>query len=31
MQGYEGFKKDILNFTGLDLSLYKEKQMRRRL
>ncbi len=31
MQGYEGFKKDIFNFTGLDLSLYKEKQMRRRL
>lgn len=31
MQGYEEFKKDIYNFTGLDLSLYKEKQMRRRL
>ncbi len=31
MEGYEGFKKDIYNFTGLDLSLYKEKQMKRRL
>ncbi len=31
MLGYEEFKKDVFNLTGLDLSLYKEKQMRRRL
>ncbi len=31
MEGYEGFKKDVFNYTGLDLSLYKEKQMKRRL
>ncbi len=31
MLGYEEFKKDIYNLTGLDLSLYKEKQMKRRL
>jgi chemotaxis protein methyltransferase CheR len=28
---YEGFKKNILQKTGIDLSLYKEAQMKRRL
>lgn len=28
---YEGFKKEILNLSGIDLSAYKEKQMKRRL
>lgn len=31
MEGYEQFKTKIFKLTGLDLSLYKEKQMRRRL
>jgi len=31
MQGYESFKQKVLNKTGIDLSLYKEKQMKRRL
>ncbi len=31
MEGYEKFKGKILKLTGLDLSLYKEKQMKRRL
>lgn len=31
MEGYEKFKADIFKLTGLDLSSYKEKQMRRRL
>ncbi len=31
MQGYEEFKRDVFKLTGLDLSLYKEKQMKRRL
>lgn len=28
---YEGFKKEIYKLSGIDLSLYKEKQMKRRL
>lgn len=28
---YEGFKKEIYKISGIDLSLYKEKQMKRRL
>lgn len=28
---YEGFKKEIYKMSGIDLSLYKEKQMKRRL
>ena len=31
MEGYEEFKKQILLLTNIDLSLYKEKQMRRRI
>lgn len=31
MQGYEEFKAKIFKLVGLDLSLYKEKQMKRRL
>lgn len=31
MTGYEEFKKDIFRKTGIDLNLYKEKQMKRRL
>ena len=28
---YEGFKKDVLALTKIDLNYYKEKQMRRRI
>lgn len=28
---YEGFKKDVLRLTKIDLNFYKEKQMRRRI
>lgn len=28
---YEGFKKNVLSLTGIDLSSYKEKQMKRRI
>lgn len=31
MEGYEEFKKQVLLLTKIDLSLYKEKQMRRRI
>lgn len=31
MVGYEDFVKKIHKLTGIDLSLYKEKQMKRRL
>ena len=31
MEGYEEFKKQVLSLTHIDLSLYKEKQMRRRI
>ena len=31
MEGYEEFKKQVLTLTKIDLSLYKEKQMRRRI
>lgn len=31
MGSYEEFKKDILSITGIDLSLYKEMQMKRRI
>ncbi len=31
MNDYEEFKTKVFNLTGLDLSLYKEKQMKRRL
>ncbi len=31
MNGYEEFKKNINSLTGIDLSLYKERQMRRRI
>ncbi len=31
MEGYEKFKKDVLNLTKIDLNAYKEKQMRRRI
>lgn len=31
MMDYEGFKKEIYKISGIDLSLYKEKQMKRRL
>lgn len=31
MSDYVGFKKKVFELTGLDLSLYKEKQMKRRL
>ena len=30
-QDYELFKQKILSMTGIDLSCYKEKQMRRRI
>lgn len=28
---YEGFKKDVLRLTGIDLNAYKERQMKRRI
>ena len=28
---YEGFKREILKMSDIDLSLYKEKQMKRRI
>lgn len=31
MEGYEKFKENIFRMTGLDLSLYKERQMKRRI
>ncbi len=31
MQGYENFKKNVYQLTGLDLTLYKERQMKRRI
>ncbi len=31
MTDYEGFKKNILELTGIDLSSYKERQMKRRI
>jgi len=31
MQGYEKFKEQIFRKTGIDLSLYKERQMKRRI
>jgi len=31
MEGYEKFKEQIFKLTGLDLSLYKERQMKRRI
>jgi len=31
MEGYEKFKQQVLKKTGLDLSLYKERQMKRRI
>lgn len=31
MEGYEKFKEQIFRLTGLDLSLYKERQMKRRI
>jgi len=31
MQGYENFKAKVLRKTGLDLTLYKERQMKRRI
>lgn len=31
MEGYEKFKDKVLNKTGIDLSLYKERQMKRRI
>lgn len=31
MDNYEGFKSDVLRLTKIDLSAYKEKQMRRRI
>lgn len=31
MEGYEKFKKNILKLTGLNLSFYKERQMKRRI
>ncbi len=31
MDNYEGFKEDVLRLTKIDLSSYKEKQMRRRI
>lgn len=31
MEGYERFKEQIFKKTGLDLNLYKERQMRRRI
>ncbi len=29
MEGYEKFKEQIFRLTGLDLSLYKERQMKK--
>ena len=31
LDNYEGFKEKILKLTGIDLSSYKERQMRRRI
>lgn len=31
LDNYEGFKKKVLKLTGIDLSSYKERQMRRRI
>ncbi len=31
MMDYEGFKKEILTLTTIDLNAYKEKQMKRRI
>ena len=31
MLGYEKFKKDVFAMTQIDLSAYKEKQMKRRI
>ncbi|MCR4842139.1 MAG: chemotaxis protein CheR, partial [Eubacterium sp.] len=31
MEGYEKFKTDVFRLTKIDLSAYKEKQMRRRI
>lgn len=31
MTDYEGFKKNILDLTGIDLNSYKERQMKRRI
>ncbi|MEA1974397.1 MAG: protein-glutamate O-methyltransferase CheR [Bacillota bacterium] len=31
MEGYEGFKKNILKLTGINLTSYKERQMKRRI
>lgn len=31
LENYEGFKQKILKLTGIDLSSYKERQMRRRI
>ncbi len=31
MEGYEKFKQQVYKLTGLDLSLYKERQMKRRI
>ena len=31
MDNYEGFKQEVLSLTKIDLSSYKEKQMRRRI
>ncbi len=31
MEGYEQFKAKVLKLIGLDLNLYKERQMKRRI
>ena len=31
MYEYDNFTKDIYKLTGIDLSLYKERQMKRRI
>ena len=31
MEGYEKFEADILKLTSIDLTCYKEKQMKRRI
>ena len=31
LNGYEEFKKDVLKLTGIDLSAYREEQMKRRI
>ena len=31
MDNYDGFKKEVYDLTKIDLSSYKEKQMRRRI